>query len=181
MVDGIHIRLVQAVVERERKVVVVAVVRGLLGQHRANVIGVEVNGKLWDSICDRAYYWTESGDYTVRMCFHCRESRATYGAELRCSTHGLKQKLGNLCLPCQRELNSGSPTHKVNERTCGDCNGTGRITSSVKCNTCTGMGKITCTTCGGDGTTTKRNNCSHGYWNSHYRCSSHGNSVSQYH
>lgn len=78
----------------------------------------------------------------------------------------------------------GNKTETV-PKTCATCNGNKTITTPKTCATCNGNKIITtpktCTKCSGSGKIKTSRNCSHGYWNSHYRCSIHGNNVGQYH
>ena len=62
---------------------------------------------------------------------------------------------------------------------CLACSSSGR----VSCSNCAGSGVSQCDTCGGSGTRAIQYNCGHGFGpnRTHYYCSVHGNSVSQYH
>ena len=110
-----------------------------------------------------------------------------------------------MCGDCIVDLNTNGCKWIVSTKSCGTCNGTGSVKSqsrcsacmgtaevkhvvcdgsgSVNCNGCSGQGSLLCGSCNGAGTTTKLHNCIHGRGpnSSHYYCSGHGSSVSQYH
>ena len=72
---------------------------------------------------------------------------------------------------------------------CGTCNGSQyvdcgacKVTGKVLCSACNGNGSTSCGKCLGSGSSQSKQNCvSHDSWTSHYYCSIHGNSVSEYH
>ena len=75
----------------------------------------------------------------------------------------------------------GGPTRRCfkYKGECASCSGKG----TCLCVDCSGAGLIRCQTCNGKGTMTESNNCTHGKEpnSPHFYCSTHENSISQYH
>ena len=110
-----------------------------------------------------------TSDFYCSICGNrgfCNAWQYTY----RCSTHGNKPKVTYyLCANCDPYTNYQTCDVQMS---CTACSGTGNITVQNDCANCVGTGTIKTS-----------NNCTHGKGPgaSHYYCSSHGNSVYQYH
>ena len=146
-------------------------------------------------------YHSSGGSDKIRCYFNSSHNLDTsyYEANWKCPTCGYVEK-GNSVSPKRRVCGSSRGCNSKWKKKTKACDQTvdttctangcvnGKITTTSKCTTCGGDGKVTryytydCTTCGGDGRVSYTYNCSaHNYYNSHYWCSIHGNNAGQYH
>ena len=130
-------------------------------------------------------------EYIVLTCWKCSANTwlRQHSAELGCYYYEMGEPLTYALLKKNCTICVGNGT-VTNTTRCTNCSGSGTINcetctglGTVACSGCSGYGSTTCGNCGGNGTTTKAINCSHGCEpnSTHYYCSSHGSSVSQYH
>ena len=124
-----------------------------------------------------------SGGVAEGSCPWCRVNRWYYN-EMKCN-HCYVVERSYICYNCNYkkgvQVNEGHDCKK----TCSKCSGTGVVIVPIRCETCTGSGKVNHTDCSGKGYTTSSYNCfEHNLWSSHYYCTSssnHGKNISQYH